>query len=66
MEAAVSGRHREIPEIRQELIDRGALGAVITGSGSAVLGVIRDGERAEAAKKSFSQKYRQVFLVKNA
>ena len=50
-------RMRTIAEIKNRLLDCGALGAVMTGTGSAVFGVFGDrktaGETAEALKKEY-------------
>lgn len=44
----------KIAEYKQRLIEQGALGAVMTGSGSAVFGIFESCEKAEEAKKAFS------------
>ena len=55
---------REILAIRGELLDRGALGAVMTGTGSAVFGLFDDPARAESALNSFLGRYRDCCLTK--
>ncbi len=47
LEPAVSRRHQEIPEAKARLLDAGALGAVMTGSGSSVVGLATDRSAAE-------------------
>jgi 4-diphosphocytidyl-2-C-methyl-D-erythritol kinase len=47
LEPAVSRRHPEIPGARAGLREAGALGAVMTGSGSSVIGLARDRADAE-------------------
>jgi 4-diphosphocytidyl-2C-methyl-D-erythritol kinase len=42
LEPPVSRRHPEIPEAKARLLEAGALGAVMTGSGSSVVGLARD------------------------
>jgi 4-diphosphocytidyl-2-C-methyl-D-erythritol kinase len=42
LEAVVSGRHPEIADARRALLDAGALGAVMSGSGSSVAGLAAD------------------------
>ena len=42
-------RMRTVAEIKSRLLDHGALGAIMTGTGSAVFGVFRRPEEAEAA-----------------
>ncbi len=44
----------EIAQYRQRLIEAGALGAMMTGSGSAVFGIFESREKAEEAKKKFA------------
>jgi 4-diphosphocytidyl-2-C-methyl-D-erythritol kinase len=48
LEMPVSRRHPEIAEARAGLLRAGALGAVMTGSGSSVVGLARDRAHAEA------------------
>ena len=40
------------------LLDCGALGALMTGTGSAVFGVFREKEKAEAARAALAKEYR--------
>ena len=47
-------------------IGGGALGAVMTGTGSAVFGVFDDRAAAAAAYERLSQSYRECFLVRAA
>ena len=56
----------EIGSIRGALLDGGALGAVMTGTGSAVFGVFDDRAAAAAAYERLSQSYRECFLVRAA
>ena len=55
LEEVVFSRHPEIRDIKQELLDAGALGAIMTGSGSAVFGVFRDYDHVENALKSMGK-----------
>jgi 4-diphosphocytidyl-2-C-methyl-D-erythritol kinase len=50
----------EIAEIKERLIDAGALGASMTGTGSAVFGIFESG--AAAAASILQEDYREVFL----
>ena len=52
-----------IRAIRSALLDAGALGAVMTGTGSAVFGVFDDRALAEGAYRSLSRNYRDCFLT---
>jgi len=47
LEAAVLPERPDIAALKQELLDRGALGALMAGSGSAVFGVFRDRTMAQ-------------------
>jgi 4-diphosphocytidyl-2-C-methyl-D-erythritol kinase len=47
LEPPVSRRHQEIAEAKARLLEAGALGAVMTGSGSSVVGLARDPADAE-------------------
>jgi 4-diphosphocytidyl-2-C-methyl-D-erythritol kinase len=47
LEAPVTARHREVGEARERLLEAGALGAVMVGSGPTVAGLVRDGFQAE-------------------
>jgi len=50
--------------IKKMLIEQGALGSVMTGSGAAVFGIFDDEEKARKAFQFFKGKVRSVFLAK--
>ncbi len=52
-----------IREIRETLIEWGALGACMTGSGSTVFGVFRDRQEAAAAADHLKAAHKETFLV---
>ena len=52
-----------VETIKQRLLDYGALGAVMTGTGSAVFGLFDDAYNAKEAKKQLGQDYRECFLT---
>lgn len=54
----------EIPEIEKEMIQYGAAGARMTGSGSAVFGLFEDTEQAESCRKNLLKQYSAVFLCR--
>ena len=54
----------EIRSIRGELLDRGALGAVMTGTGSAVFGLFDDRDKAKEACTRLQTRYRDCCLTK--
>ncbi len=51
-----------VGEIKRLLLENGALGAVMSGSGSAVYGLFRDGDAAERAAQQAKGSCREVFL----
>lgn len=63
-EEALPRSSAEIGSIRGTLLSAGALGAVMTGTGSAVFGVFEDRAAAAAAHDGLSRTYRECFLVR--
>lgn len=60
----VSGDHPEIFHIKSVMHEYGALGQQMTGSGSAVFGIMPDEASAEAAAKALRKTYPTVFVCK--
>ena len=58
--------YSEVRTIRLALLDAGALGAVMTGTGSAVFGLFGDHGRALSAWERLSGSYRDCFLTRAA
>lgn len=54
----------DIPSIKNTLLDFGALGALMTGTGSAVFGIFDSEDKAIAARSYLSLQYSDVFLAK--
>lgn len=54
----------EIGRIKSELLSMGALGAAMTGTGSAVFGLFPDPAGAEKAYESLRRSYRECYLTK--
>lgn len=52
-----------VSAIKQILLESGALGASMTGSGTAVFGIFGDEEKAKSAFRALAEKYREVFLT---
>ena len=50
-------RMRTVSQIKGQLLDHGALGAVMTGTGSAVFGVFHDRKQAETACGELKKEY---------
>lgn len=58
-------RHSTIAHIKSRMLDCGALGAVMTGTGSAVFGIFDDLSCAKKAVFGLKREYRSCFLAKN-
>jgi 4-diphosphocytidyl-2-C-methyl-D-erythritol kinase len=61
-EDALPKNRDKISDIKNTLIESGALGAVMSGTGSAVFGLFSDRLTAEKARNSLARKYADVFL----
>lgn len=53
----------EISSIKTVMKDNGAVGALMTGSGSAVFGIFDDKEKADDCENKLKEKYSEVFTV---
>lgn len=53
----------DVPQIKRSLLDCGALGAVMTGTGSAVFALFDDEDAAKAAQARLKAQYSEVFLA---
>jgi 4-diphosphocytidyl-2-C-methyl-D-erythritol kinase len=53
----------EISVIRGRLLDLGAQGAVMTGTGSAVFGLFRDADTARGAQRELAKSYADCFFT---
>jgi 4-diphosphocytidyl-2-C-methyl-D-erythritol kinase len=56
-------KHSELEIIRQEMLDLGALGAVMSGSGPTMAGIFADAKQAAKANQWFTTRYQEVYLV---
>lgn len=63
-EDVLDRRQGEIPAIKSALMDMGATGAVMTGSGSAVFGLFPDDSAARAAHEALSARYKECYLTR--
>ncbi|MCL2081431.1 MAG: 4-(cytidine 5'-diphospho)-2-C-methyl-D-erythritol kinase [Oscillospiraceae bacterium] len=63
LEDAVSRQVPDIPVIRGVFLDGGAIGACMTGTGSAVAGLFDDFAAAESSCKKLSETYPETFLT---
>lgn len=65
MEALVSCEHPEIEKIKEVMLDSGALGAAMTGSGSAVYGIFDSFDMAAVASMSLMEQGLRTYLATN-
>ena len=63
-EDVLDRRQQEVFAIKRALTDMGALGAAMTGSGSAVFGLFDDDSAANAAYDTLSQRYKECWLTR--
>ena len=62
-EDVLTHREGEIAAIKSRLLDGGALGAVMSGTGSAVFGLFADADSAAYAKRRLVRDYQECFLT---
>lgn len=62
-EDVLTHREGEIVAIKSRLLDGGALGAVMSGTGSAVFGIFADADSAAYAKRRLARDYAECFLT---
>ena len=65
-EDVLDRRQKQIPAIKAELLEGGALGAAMTGTGSAVFGIFQDDDAARTAWAALSGRYRECYLTRPA
>lgn len=63
-EDVLTRREDEVFTIKSELLSRGAIGAAMTGTGSAVFGLFEDENTAQAAYENLSLQYKECFLTR--
>lgn len=63
LESVVASRFPEITAIKTQLLQCGATGAAMTGTGSVVFGIFADESQAQAAARHTKTGQRQVFVV---
>lgn len=64
MEEVVIREHPLVGEIKDQMMDHGALGALMTGSGPTVFGFFDDEEKLKACKKELEKTIEKVFLAR--
>lgn len=62
-EAALPAGAEEVAGIKRAMLDSGAIGAVMTGTGSAVFGLFDKKAKAKAARDALLLRYKEVFLT---
>jgi 4-diphosphocytidyl-2-C-methyl-D-erythritol kinase len=62
LEPAAVAEYPVIAEIEKDLVEMGATGAMMTGSGPTVFGLFEDKSSAQVACDRLSELYKQVFL----
>jgi 4-diphosphocytidyl-2-C-methyl-D-erythritol kinase len=55
--------HPELPKLKQELLDVGAIGALMSGSGSSVFGVVESAAQGRKVLATIHKKYTQSWLA---
>ena len=61
MEAPATEEHGVIGEIKEKMIKHGALGSIMTGSGSAVFGIFSSRKEADLCAEEFRYRFREVY-----
>ena len=64
-EDVLTGKEREVAQIKHALLDGGALGAAMTGSGSSVFALFEEEALAQTAYARLKQTYPETFLTRN-
>jgi 4-diphosphocytidyl-2-C-methyl-D-erythritol kinase len=55
--------HPELPRLKQDLIDAGAVGALMSGSGSSVFGIVESEKQGRQTLARIQKKYNRSWLV---
>lgn len=64
LETVTAAAHPEIEQIKAQMMDCGAEGSIMSGSGPTVFGIFTDEDKAQAALSHFSRWYEQSFLCR--
>ena len=57
------GKISSIADIKSEMLDHGALGAIMTGTGSAVFGLFDEKNKATGAFERLRKEYKECYLT---
>ena len=66
LEGVTSNSYIEIKDIENTMMENGALGSMMSGSGPTVFGLYKNREDALNGKKSLLKKYKQVYIVNSS
>lgn len=66
LESVTSRNYREIKYIEDIMMENGALGSMMSGSGPTVFGLYKNREDALKSEKELLKKYKQVYLVNSS
>lgn len=64
LEQIVCTMHPEVSELKQQMIRKGALGSLMSGSGPTVYGIFEDYDQAEEVYKALKDRYPQSYLTR--
>lgn len=64
LEKVTINLYPEIGEIKSEMLKRGAIGALMSGSGPTVFGLVEDEVKAQRLAEVFRDKYSEVYIAK--
>ncbi len=65
LEEAVILKHPQIAKIKKRLLELGACGALMSGSGPSVFGLVEDGKRAKEIYGKIKRDFRKTFFLKS-
>ena len=63
-EEGIFNRYPMVKDIKDKMLQYGALGSIMTGTGPTVFGIFKDYEKAKSAYTNFLKYYRQTYLVR--
>lgn len=63
LENVTSKMHSQINEIKNTLVDMGAIGSVMSGSGPSVFAIFKDKDKAENAQEHFKKQYKHSYFL---
>ena len=66
LESVTSRHYREIKEIEKVMMENGALGSMMSGSGPTVFGLYKNREDALKSEKELLKNYKQVYVVNSS